>query len=151
MAGFLYSNAADKLSEAKSNYSILREKFSNWDSGLYGVRSYHRRILNSILTDMIGREIETETDYRLSIPDILEKNYYNSDLYNTKWLHIHGRTDVSSINEISQKGTAYIKEIERNKYLFSMSGRILKFRIIETCAGRTIHLYLESVKIRRDF
>jgi len=150
--GFIYTiTVADQDSNAGNNYAIIRYKFNNWDSALYGVRSYHRRVLNNLLIDLIGRNIKTGTDYIISISDILEKKYYNSDLYNAKWLHIHGRIDESTIKEITDKGTGYIKEVERNKYLFSLSGKIKKFRIIQNCAGRSVHLYLESVQLRRDF
>jgi len=47
----------------------------------------------------------------------------------------------------AEKGSDYIKEVERNKYLFFLSGRIEKYRIVETGYGREIHLYLYSVKI----
>lgn len=151
LAGFIYSDAADSKNEANISYRVLREKFNNWDSALYGVRGYHRRRLYYLLVDLIGNEIATETDYRISLPDVIENRYYNSDLYNTKWLHIHGSTDLSSITAITEKGPGYIKEVERNKYLFSLSGRVKKFMIVESCTGRTVHLFLESVKLHMDF
>jgi hypothetical protein len=149
-AGFIYIEAADNIKEAKKNYTIIHEKFLNWDNALYGIREYHRRKLYNLLIDMIGHEIETGMDYKISIPDVFEKKYYISDLFNARWLHIHGSTDPASIKEITEKGYVYIKEVERNKYLFSLSGRIEKFRIIETSAGRTVHLYLESIKLHSD-
>jgi hypothetical protein len=150
-AVLINTDASIKKDSGKNNYFVIREMYNQWESALYGVRNYHRRNLYYLLIDLIGKDIETDNDYRISIPDILEKDYYNSDLYNNKWLHIHGPADISNIKEFKEKGNEYIKEIERNKYLFSLSGRIKKFRIIQTCTGRTVHLYLESVKLRRDF
>jgi len=100
-----------------------------------------------LLTDLIDSEIQTGRDYKISIPEVFEKRYYSSDLYNYNWLQIHGPADDTSIKWFAEKGSDYIKEVERNKYLFFLSGRIRKFRIVETGYGRSVHLYFESVKI----
>jgi hypothetical protein len=148
---FIYiSIEATELKEAKKNYAVLHELYINWNEALYGLRTHHRNRLYSILTEMIGKEIETGVDYRILIPDVFEKKYFDSDLNNAKWLYIHGNTDQTSIKSISEKGDKFIKEVERNKYLFSLSGKIQKFRLVETSSGRSVHLYLESVKLHSD-
>jgi hypothetical protein len=134
----------------RANYRELKKIYDKWDSGLFGSRKLYRNRLYRLLTDMIETDIETGKDYKVSIPDVFEKKYYSSDLYNQNWLQIHGPADDSSIKEFAEKGSSYIKEIERNKHLFSLSGKILKFRIIETGYGRNVHLYLDSVKIKES-
>jgi len=145
---FIIKVHGEDLSDKKrDNYLQLKRMYDKWDSGLFGSRKYYKKQLYRLLTDMIGADIQTGRDYKISIPDILEKKYYSSDLYNQNWLHIHGAADISSIKEFAEKGSDYIKEVERNKYLFFLSGRIEKFRIIETGYGRTVHIYLDSVRI----
>jgi len=124
--------------------------YINWDSGFFGSRKLYRNRLYRLLTDMIASEIQTGSDYVISIPEVFEKRYYSSDLYNHNWLQIHGPADDLSIKWFAEKGSDYIKEVERNKHLFFLSGRIRKFRIVETGYGRTVHLYLESVKIEES-
>ena len=137
----------DNSQNGRKNYLELKKMYYKWDSGFFGSRKLYRNRLYRLLTDMIGTDIQTGADFRIEIPELFEKQYYSSDLYNENWLHIHGPAADANIKEIKEKGNDYIKEVERNKYLFFLSGRIEKFRIIETEYGRDIHLYLESVKI----
>lgn len=138
---------AENFTEKKSNYFTLQEMYDKWDAGLFGSRKLYRNRLNRLLTDMIGSDIQTGGDYKISIPDVFEKRYYSSDLYNYNWLQIYGPADDTSIKWFAEKGSDYIKEVERNKYLFFLSGRIKKFRITESEYERTVHLYLEYVNI----
>lgn len=140
-------NGEGNDSKSRENYAELKKMYDKWDIGLFGSRKLYRNRLYRLLTDMIGRDIHTGQDYIVSIPDIFEKKHYSSDLYNQNWLHIHGTADDSSIKWFAEKGNSYVKEVERNKYLFFLSGRVEKFRIVETAYGRNVHLYLEKVKI----
>jgi len=140
-------HAVDTSGEGRDNYIRLKIMYEKWNSGLFGSRNLYRRRLNRLLTDMIGKEIQTGLDYNILFADSIEKKYYSSNLYGCDWLHIHGETDRASIKEFSEKGDKYIKEVERNKHLFFLSGKIEKFRIVETGYGREVHLYLESIKI----
>jgi len=145
---FISSVYGEETSPDKgNNYLTLQKMYINWDSGLFGSRKLYRNRLNRLLADMINTEIQTGRDYKISIPEVFEKRYYSSDLYNYNWLQIHGPADYTSIKWFAEKGSDYIKEVERNKYLFFLSGRIRKFRIVETGYGRSVHLYFESVKI----
>lgn len=137
----------DKSTDKRSNYFTLQKMYDKWDTGFFGSRKLYRNRLNRLLTDMIGKDIQTGGDYKISIPDVFEKRYYSSDLYNYNWLQIHGPADDTSLKWFAEKGGDYIKEVERNKHLFFLSGRIRKFRITESDYGRTVHLYLESVGI----
>lgn len=140
-------HALDASGDGRGNYLQLKVMYEKWNSGLFGSRKLYRNRLYRLLTDMIGCEIQTGQDYTVSVPDVFEKKCYSSDIYGSNWLYIHGEADSSSIKEFSEKGDKYIKEVERNKRLFFLSGRIEKFRIMETGYGRNVHLYLESVKI----
>ncbi|PKL18965.1 MAG: hypothetical protein CVV49_03385 [Spirochaetae bacterium HGW-Spirochaetae-5] len=133
--------------DKRNNYFTLQKMYGNWDAGLFGSRKLYRNRLHRLLTDMIGKEVQTGGDYKISIPDVFEKRYYSSDLYNYNWLQIHGPAGDASIKWFAEKGGDYIKEVERNKLLFFLSGRIKKFRITESDYERTVHLYLESVRI----
>jgi len=137
----------ENSAKGRDNYAELKKMYEKWDSGLFGSRKLYRNRLYRLLTDMIGRDIHTGQDYIVSIPDVFEKKQYSSDLYNQNWLHIHGTAEDSSIKWFAEKGNNYIKEVERNKLLFFLSGRVEKFRIVETAYGRNVHLYLEKVKI----
>lgn len=140
-------SGAENSSENGNSYPALQKMYDDWNSGLFGSRKLYRNRLNRLLIDMIGTDIRTGRDYIISIPEVFEKRFYSSDLYNYNWLQIHGPADDSSIKWFAEKGSDYIKEVERNKHLFFLSGRIKKFRIIDTGSERTVHLYLESVKI----
>jgi len=137
----------DKSTDGRSSYLTLKKMYERWDSGLFGSRKLYRNRLYRLLTDMIETDIQTGRDYSVLIPDVFEKKYYSSDLYNYNWLHIHGPADDLSIKRFTEKGSDYIKEVERSKHLFFLSGRIVKFRIVETGNGRSVHLYFESVNI----
>ncbi len=138
---------SENYQDKKDNYSLIQEMYKNWNFGLFGSRKLYRNRLNRLLTDMIGADIQTGGDYKVLIPDVFEKRYYSSDLYNYNWLQIHGPADDASLKWFAEKGNDYIKEVERNKYLFFLSGKIRKFRITESEYGRIVHLYLEYVKI----
>ncbi len=145
-------SGADKQNAGRNNYLQLQKMFLRWDSGLFGSRKLYRNRLNRVLIDMIDAEISTGRDYNISLPEILEKKHYSSDLYNNSWLHVHGAVDEKSLLEFKNRGSDYIKEVERNKHLFSLTGKISKFRIVESQYERYkyyrgVHLYLESVKI----
>ena len=137
----------DLSSKGRINYYELKEAFDKWDAGLYGSRKYYRRRLNSLLNQKIGAYIRTEMDYKISSSALVGKKYYASDLYDHKWLHIHGAVDKESLKYLLGKGDNFIKDAELKKYLFFISGKIRKFWIHESDYGRSIHLYLESVKI----
>ena len=142
-----HGDSEDISSKGRINYYELKEAYDKWDLGLYGSRKYYRRRLNSLLTQKIGAYIRTEMDYNISIYDLVEKKYYASDLYNHKWLHIYGEPDRESLKYLLGKGDSFIKDAELKKYLFFISGKIRKFKIDDSDYGRSIHLYLESVKI----
>jgi hypothetical protein len=144
---FSHGDCEDLSSAGKINYYELKEIYDKWDLGLYGSRKYYRTKLNSLLNKKIGSYVQTEMDYKISIYDLVEKKYYTSDLYNHKWLHFHGAPDKESLKLLIQKGDNFIEDVELKKYLFFISGKIKTFRIHETDYGRSLHLYLESVKI----
>jgi hypothetical protein len=128
-------------------YYELKEVFDKWDLGLYGSRKYYGKRLNTFLTKKIGSYLHTEMDYKISVYDMLEKNYDSSDLYNHKWLHIHGEVDKKSLKLLLERGDNFIENVELRKYLFFISGKIKGFRIHDSSYGRSLHLYLESVEI----
>lgn len=142
-----HGDCEDISSAGKLNYYEIKEMFDKWDLGLYGSRKYYRSRLLRLLNKKIGSYIHTEMDYKVSVYDMLEKEYYSSDLYNHKWLHFHGDADKESLKFLLEKGNNYMEDVELKKYLFFISGKIKTFRIDETDYGRSIHLYLESVKI----
>lgn len=136
-----------RYENGRTNYIILKNIYDRWNTGLYGSGGLYENRLYRLLVDMTGADIVTGKDYNISLPEVYEKKYYSSDLYNHKWLHIHGPVDESSLKKFKESGLDYIKEAERNKYLYHLSGKIEKFRIIENAYGNSVHLYLESVKI----
>lgn len=143
---------ADTGVRGRNNYYLLQKMFARWESGLFGSRNLYRNRLNRVLIEMIDDEIITGHDYTVSIPEIIEKRHYSSDLYNNNWLHIHGIIDDASLLDFKKKGIDYIKEVERNKYLYSLGGKIDKFRIVELQyerykCDRSVHLYLKTVRI----
>jgi len=143
-------NGTDISINGRKNYSELKNIYDKWNNGLFGSRKYYRNRLFRLLTDMTGADIQTGKDYNVLIPDVFEKKYYSSDLYDQKWLNIRGPVDVSSKKEFELKGSNYIKELERNKNLFFLSGRVVDFRIVETEYSRSVTLYLDSVKIEES-
>ncbi len=121
--------------------------YDKWDCGLFGSRKLCEDRLYRLLVEMIDADILTGRDYNIPVKNVYEKNYYSSDLYNQKWLHIHGPVDESSIKKFKESGIDYMKQVEKNKNLYFLSGKIKKFRIVKDGFERSIHLYLESVII----
>ena len=140
-------SSEDQSSLGRNNFYEIKEFYDKWDLGLYGSRKYYRGRLTRLLNKKIGKYIQTEMDYRISVNDMVEKKYYSSDLYNHKWLIIHGTPDKESLKFLLEKGDNFIEDVELRKYLFFLSGKIKKFRILESDYGRSLHIYLESVKI----
>jgi hypothetical protein len=140
-------SSEDQSTIGRNNFYEIKEFYDKWDLGLYGSRKYYRGRLTRLLNKKIGKYIQTEMDYRISVNDMVEKKYYSSDLYNHKWLIIHGTPDKDSLKFLLEKGDNFIEDVELRKYLFFLSGKIKKFRILESDYGRSLHIYLESVKI----
>lgn len=139
----LKSNETDQ----RGNYLSLKRMYQKWENGCFGSRTLYRNRLYRLLTDMIGTEIQTGRDYNLSLPELFEKKYYSSDLYNNSWLHIHGEADDLTVKKFSGMDAVSIKQLERNRDLFFLSGRIKYFRIADNGSPGSVHLFLESVHI----
>ena len=129
-------------------YAGIKTLYNKWDLGLFGSRKYYRGRLYRHLVDAIGRDIVTDYDYILPMPDSLIKKSIVSDLGHGKWLHIHGHLNKDDVKKLIGQGTRYVRDLERRKYLFSLSGRIKSFRLQEAVGKRWIHLYLDRVGIR---
>lgn len=141
----LFGNTGNN--EGLRNYTTIRTAHIKWEAGLWGSKSFYEKQLRQLLIDMIERDITTDFDYVPDIGRILAQKLFVPDTYSGKWLQIHGPLDPDSLKMILSRGRDYIRDIEKKKYLFAMSGRIKRFRLEDSQRGRILHLHLHSVKL----
>jgi len=141
----LYGNTGNN--DGLSNYTSIRAAHIKWEMGLWGSKSYYEKQLRQLLIDMIERDITTDFDYVPDIGRILAQKLFVPDTYSGKWLQVHGPLDQESLKMILAGGRDYIRDIEKRKYLFALSGRIKRFRLEDSQRGRILHLHLHRVKL----
>ena len=141
----LYGNTGNN--EGLSNYTSIRGVHIKWEMGLWGSKSYYEKQLRQLLIDMLEREITTDFDYIPDVGRIIAQKVFVPDTYSGGWLQIHGPLDPESLKMILTRGRDYIRDIEKRKYLFAISGRIKRFRLEDSQRGRILHLHLYSVKL----
>lgn len=131
--------------EGGDNYLKIRRYYLKWDQGFDGSRWYFRKVLYSFLVEMIGREIATDYDY---IPEYADEITHESRFRSGEWLVISGTADSENLKEIDAFRKQYGKNSQPGKGLFSISGRIKKFRLSEYSGKRRVYLYLDDMKIK---
>lgn len=142
----VYMYAGDSA-DAKNNYFRLREMFIAWDEGFPGSRAYRKKQLNSYLVDLLGQEIMTDYDFLIDPKWITGEGKFSSDLIYNKWLYIHGSMDADLKDEKLPGFGELLREREIKKTLFAVSGKIRKFSLEESSRGRSVHLFLERLRI----
>jgi hypothetical protein len=140
----LYS-AADSEGEGSSNYFNIRRYYLKWDQGFEGSRGYFKKILYSYLVEMIGREIITDYDY---IPESYDRGTQESRFRSGEWLVVSGAVTGGNIKEIEAFRNKYGRNSQPGKGLFSISGKIKRFRLSDFSEKRRVYLYLDDMKIK---
>ncbi|HON17151.1 MAG TPA: hypothetical protein PLA51_11805 [Spirochaetota bacterium] len=135
-----FSSQDIKAREASDNYLELRRYYLKWSSGPPGSASYFRKILYSHLVEMIGKEIKTDYDYTLWSFD---GNTIEAKFACSQWLVLKGEiSDRETLKKV-QLGKNFE---EKTKLLFSISGKIKRFRLSEYEGERKVFLILENIK-----
>ncbi len=133
--------------EAVKVYLDMRTAYGKWDDGLFGSRKYYKGRLVVYLNQKTGKRIETGFDFVPDMPGTLIRREMYSEFVFGKWLVIHGTPGRKSLEALKKKGIIYLRNIEKMKYLYSVSGTIRKFRLTELSGKRRIHLYLDDLEI----
>jgi hypothetical protein len=141
----LYGNTGDNV--GLHNYTAIRTAHIKWEAGLWGSKSYYEKQLRQLLIDMIEKDITTDFDYIPDLGRISAQKVFIPDTYSGKWLQVHGPLEQESLKNILGRGRDYIRDIEKNKYLFALSGRIKRFRLEDSQRGRILHLQLHRVTL----
>jgi hypothetical protein len=94
---------------------------------------------------MIGRDITTDFDY---IPEYFDRNTYESRFRSGEWLVITGTINGENIKEIDALRSKLGRNSQPGKGLFSISGRIKKFRLSDFSEKRRVYLHLDDMKIK---
>jgi len=136
-----FSSQEIKAKEASDNYLELRRYYLNWSSGPPGSGSYFRKLLYSYLVEMIGKEIKTDYDYTLWSFD---NNTVEAKFTFSQWLVIKGEI---SDREILQRIKLNKNFEEKTKLLFSITGKIKRFRLSEYEGERKVFLVLDNIQI----
>ncbi|HPF06438.1 MAG TPA: hypothetical protein P5120_08895 [Spirochaetota bacterium] len=146
LAFYLPLRGADKSAgEGGSNYLNIRRYYLKWDRGFEGSKGYFKKILYSYLVEMIGRDITTDYDY---IPESYDRNTHKSRFRSGEWLVISGEVTGENIKEIDAFRNKYGRNSQPGKGLFSISGRIKKFRLSDFSEKRRVYLHLDDMKIK---
>jgi len=138
-------SAYNSKSEGSSNYLNIRRNYIRWDQGFEGSKGYFKKVLYSYMVEMIGRDIITDYDY---IPEYYDRNTYESRFRSGEWLVITGTITGENIKEIDALRSKFGRNSQPGKGLFSISGRIRKFRLSDFSETRRVYLYLDNMKIK---
>jgi len=126
----------------------MRNLYSKWNDGLFGSRKYYKGRLKRYLVSCLDKEIETGFDFVPGMPESIIRRKIYSEFVFHKWLVVHGVPGEKSMRELKRKGWCYRRNIGKMKYLYSVSGKIRKFRLTELSGKRRIHLYLDNFEIK---
>lgn len=141
---FPLKGADSSAGEGRSNYLNIRRYYLKWDQGFDGSRWYFRKNLYSCLVELIGRDITTDYDY---IPEYADEVTHQSRFRSGEWLVISGVITGEDLKEIDLFREKYGRSSQPGKGLFSISGRIKKFRLSEYSEKRRVYLYLDGMKV----
>ncbi|PKL38111.1 MAG: hypothetical protein CVV44_13165 [Spirochaetae bacterium HGW-Spirochaetae-1] len=133
---------------ALTNYFTLMTIYGKWREGLFGSRKYYERELWIFLTDLIHKEIETESDFILVFPESLQEKRVTCIFKYSRWLYFHGEIAVDALAPIIKKDPDLLKKWWRSGTLVTVSGRVKKFRIGRDTYGNTINIWLEKVVVK---
>lgn len=136
-----------KADDGMENYLSIRRYYLRWDQEDAASRGYFRNMLYDYLVEMIGRDIETDYDYIPEYPDRLIADH-QARFRSGEWLVISGEISDENIKEIDVFRKKYGRNSQPGKGLFSISGRIKKFRLSDYSGSRRVYLYLEDMKIK---
>jgi len=138
---------ADECAGAAENYFNLRSMFIRWDTGFTGSKTHHRKRLNRYLADLIGCDIKTDYDFLIDPRLFTGDADFSSDIIYNNWLYIHGEMDPEQKKGDLPGYEQLLRERVINKTLFAVSGKIRRFRIVESFRGRSVHLYLDRLRL----
>ncbi len=145
-AGMRHALAVE-LSEGEKNFFLLREQYTKWHEGLFGSRNYHRKKLQNLLYEMLGKEIMTENDFVLVTPEGIFDKTVSCSFQWGRWLYVHGALDVESAKNIAGSDYKTLREWYRSKLLVSVAGKLKKFWLDRDALGDTVHIYLDNVRL----
>ena len=132
------------------NYIKLHELYIRWKEGLFGSRKYYNRIIRMYLTDLIGRQIETDDSYVLESPDHPSELKFICKFENCRWLNIHGDVDENDMKKILEEKERISREWWRKGMFVAVSGKVVKYRIGRNKFGDTVELYLDKIRLIYD-
>ncbi len=73
-----------------------------------------------------------------------------SNLRGASWLRVHGDIDLESFRKVVGKDKLALRKWWRDKKLFSIKGKVKKFRLGMDRRGRVVHIYLDKVIIKHE-
>ncbi len=138
---------ADECAGAAENYFRLRSMFIRWDTGFVGSKTHHRKRLNRFMADLIGCDIKTDYDFLIDPRLFTGSVDLSSDIIYNDWLYVHGVPDPEYIKGEIPGYEQLLRERVISKTLFAVSGRLVKFRIAESFRGRSVHIYLDRLRL----
>ncbi len=138
---------ADECAGASENYFNMRSMFIRWDTGFTGSKTRHRKMLNRFLADLIGCDVKTDYDFLIDPRLFTENADFSSDIIYNDWLYVHGEMDPEQKKGGMPGYEQLLRERIINKTLFAVSGKIKRFRIVESFRGRSVHIYLDRLRL----
>ncbi len=140
---------AAQISEAQQNFLDIKEYYAKWQIGLFGSSRAYLTKLKSHLVSIIGKRIETDRSFIIESPGSFTEKKVVCKLKECRWLKLHGFVDVDNLKELVEKDRSIIKKWWRSGLLFTVSGKVRKFRIGRDSFGDTVELYLDVIKIHK--
>ncbi len=140
---------ASEINEAQENFLKIKKYYTRWQIGLYGSSRAYLRKLKSHLLSIIGKRIETDRSYIIESPASHIDKKVICKLRECRWLKLHGMVDVAELKELVKKDGTLVNRWWRSGMLFTVSGRVRKYRIGRDSYGDTVELYFYKIKVHK--
>ncbi len=146
---FIFSAAINsaEISEAEKNYLTLTDYFNRYNNIIFFPRKSDERRLRAILTDLIGKEIKTDSSFVLISPEGLYDHGVTGLVRSDRWLKVLGPLDSDSVTGIIGKDTDMLKMWWRSGRLVAVSGKVKRFKLAADAGGNLVELYLHKIKL----
>jgi len=140
--------AASEPGDAVKNYLTIKKLHWYWKNGPSYARRIYKRDLQLFLTELIGNTIETDMSYIIQSPGDLADKKVECNLIDCRWLYFYGPVDVENLRGMVKNDPALLKKWWRSGHLFSLSGKVKKYRFGRDIYGETVEINLDKIALK---
>ncbi len=127
------------------NYYRLKKAYTLWHEGLFGSRKYNEYELLDLLESLRGKQITTPAEFILLVPESITRPQVTCRFKTCRWLKLKGEIDGEALQPFLKRDPELLRKWWRTRKLFSITGRIKKFRLTRDAGGDIIELWLDKI------